>query len=113
LLAAGVAALAVIPAASGSAAARKAKQVVVKVGDDYYSPAKPKVARGTTVVWKWLAVNGNSHDVELKSGPKGVKKFHSASAAASFSFKRKLTVKGTYSIICTFHQDMTMSVVVR
>ena len=68
---------------------------------------------GTTVKWVWLADNGNSHDVKLKSGPKGVKKFHSASAATDFSYSRKLTKKGTYKIVCTLHQDMTMTIKVK
>jgi plastocyanin len=110
LLVAGIAALAVVPAASGAA---KPKPVSVKVGDDYFGPTKLKVAKDTTVVWKWLAVNGNTHDVKLKKGPKGVKRFQSDPAAAYFSFKRKLTVKGTYSVICTFHQNMAMTITVR
>jgi plastocyanin len=110
LLVAGIAALAVVPAASGAA---KPKPVTVKVGDDYFAPTKLKVAAGTTVVWRWLAVNGNTHDVKLRKGPKGVKRFQSDPAAAYYSFKRKLTVKGTYSVICTFHQNMAMTVTVR
>jgi plastocyanin len=110
LLATGVAATAVIPAASGSATpVRK----VVKVGDDYFSPLTVKVPKGSTVVWKWLSVNGNTHDVKLKRGPSGVRHFQSDPAATYFSYKRKLRVKGKYSIICTFHENMTMTVVVR
>ena len=108
---AGIAALAVVPAASGAAA--KPKPVSVKVGDDYFAPTKLKVAAGTTVVWRWLAVNGNTHDVKLRKGPKGVKRFQSDPAAAYYSFKRKLTVKGTYNVICTFHEDMKTTIVVR
>jgi plastocyanin len=110
LLAAGVAAIAVIPAASG---ATKPVRKTINVGDDYFTPMKTTVKRNTTVVWRWLSVNGNTHDVKLKKGPKGVKRFHSDAAAADFSFKRKLTVKGTYRVICTFHQDMTTTIVVR
>jgi len=53
------------------------------------------------------------HDVKLKSGPKGVKKFQSESAATDYSFKRKLTVAGTYKIVCTLHEEMTMTIKVR
>ena len=107
---AGIAALAVVPAASGAA---KPKPVSVKVGDDYFAPTKLSVARGTTIAWKWLAVNGDTHDVKLKRGPKGAKPFHSDPAAAFFTYKRKLTVKGRYTVICTFHQHMTMTITVR
>jgi plastocyanin len=111
LLVAGVAALAVIPAATAGGAA---KPRVVKVADDYFSPAKiTGLTRGRTVLWKWLAVNGNTHDVKLKKAPKGVKKFHSDAATADFTFKRKLKVKGKYVLICTFHEDMRMTIWVK
>jgi plastocyanin len=89
------------------------KPRTVKVGDDYFSPVAIKVPKGTTVVWKWLAYNGNTHDVKLRKGPKGVKHFHSDPAAADFTYKRKLTVKGKYTVICTFHEGMTMTVTVK
>jgi plastocyanin len=114
LIATGMAALAVVPAASGAGKPKPPPNKIVRVGDDYFSPARLlKVPRNTTVVWKWRVVNGNTHDVYLKSKPKGVKRFHSEPATADFTFKRKLTVKGTYSVICTFHEDMTMKITVR
>ena len=115
LLAAGVAAVAVIPAGMAGGAAKKApKPRVVKVADDYFGPAKiTGLTRGRTVLWKWLAVNGNTHDVKLKKAPKGVKKFHSDAATADFTFKRKLKVKGKYVLICTFHEDMRMTIWVK
>ncbi|MEA2468736.1 MAG: hypothetical protein QOJ57_2862 [Thermoleophilaceae bacterium] len=103
----GAAVMAVAPAAA------KPKRVTGKVGDDYFTPLKVSVKPGTTVVWKWLSVNGNTHDVKLKKGPKGVKRFHSDPAAADFSYKRTLKVKGRYSIICTFHENMVQTIVVR
>ena len=45
------------------------------------------------------------HDVKLKTGPKGAKKFASEAASTDYSFKRKLTVPGTYKIVCTLHED--------
>ena len=56
---------------------------------------------------------GNTHDVKLQKGPKGVKKFHSDPAAADFTFKQTLKVKGKYSIICTFHQNMVQTITVK
>jgi plastocyanin len=110
VLATGVAAGAVIPAATG---ATKPVRKTIKVGDDYFSPSKLTVKRNTVIVFKWLPVNGNTHDVKLRKGPKGVKRFHSDPAAADFSFKRKLKVKGRYSVICTFHEDMVTTITVR
>jgi plastocyanin len=51
--------------------------------------------------------------VKLKKGPKGVKRFHSDPAAADFTYKRTLKVKGKYSIICTFHENMVQTITVR
>jgi plastocyanin len=111
LIVAGVAALAVVPALSDASAPKPVRKTV-KVGDDYFAPLTVKVPVGSTIVWKWL-VNSNTHDVKLKKGPKGVKKFQSDPATTDYSYKRKLKVKGKYVVICTFHQDMKMTVTVR
>jgi plastocyanin len=105
----GAAAFAVAPAVAGSTP----KPLTVKVGDDYFSPLKKTVKPGTKVVWKWSSVNTNTHDVKLKKGPRGVKKFHSDPAAADFTYKRVLKVKGKYTVICTFHQNMVQTITVR
>ena len=112
LLAAGVAAVAVVPATTAGGAAKKPR--VVKVADDYFSPAKiTGMSRGRVVAWRWLAVNGNTHDVKLTKRPKGVKGFHSAPATSDYTFKRKLKVKGRYRFICTFHENMVMTITVK
>jgi plastocyanin len=85
----------------------------VNVGDDYYGPTKLTVKKGTTIKWVWLDANVNTHNVKLKSGPAGVKKFTSPSAASQFTFKKKLTVPGKYKLICTLHKTMTMTIVVK
>jgi plastocyanin len=102
---------ALLSAAPAGAAASK----TIKVGDDYYAPQTVTVSRGTTVTWKWPSFEqaGDVHDVKLKSGPKGVKKFQSDSASTDYSFKRKLTVAGTYKIVCTLHEEMTMTIKVK
>jgi plastocyanin len=51
--------------------------------------------------------------VSLKAGPKGVKKFRSDAAATDYSFKRKLSVPGTYKIVCTLHHEMHMTIRVK
>jgi plastocyanin len=105
----GAAALAAAPA--GLAANPKPR--TVKVGDDYFSPTSMKVRPKTKIVWKWLAVNGNTHDVKLKKRPKGVKSFQSDPATSDFTFKRTLYKKGTYKVICTFHEGMKMTITVK
>jgi plastocyanin len=100
------------PGSSVKAARRAAKAVVsaarsktVKVGDYFLSPGKLTVSHGTKVTWKWLASNGDTHDVKLKKGPKGVKKFHSGYASTDYTYAKKLRKPGKYTVICTLHPN--------
>lgn len=118
LTAAGAAAmLALVPVTAGAGAAKKHHHKPVKktvgVHDNYYTPAKLTIPRGSTVTWKWPTTTGDSHDVTLDKGPKGVKKFQSEIAASDFSYKRTFTRKGAYHIICSLHEEMTMDIRVR
>ena len=99
----------------GAAPAEGASSKTIKVGDNFYLPKTVTVNRGTAVTWKWPGYDeaGDVHDVKLKTGPKGVKKFQSEAASTDYSFKRKLTVAGTYKLICTLHEEMTMTIKVR
>jgi plastocyanin len=109
LAATGVAA-GVLPAQAGSA---NPKKRTVLVRDYYFTPPKMTVPRNTVVVWKWPAGGGDAHDVVLKKGPKGAKKFASEVFLADERFPQKLTVPGRYSIICTLHEnDMQQTIVV-
>lgn len=107
LIAAGVSAVAVIPAASGSvsAAAKKPVKRTVKVRDYYLSPAKLTVPRKSTITFKWPSVEGDTHNVALVKGPKGVKHWKSQYASSDYSYKRKLWKKGRYKVICQLHPD--------
>jgi plastocyanin len=111
----GVALLGAAPAQGTPAGAAAAKKKTVNVGDNYFSPSKLTVRRGTTITWRWPGFEeaGDVHDVKLKSGPRGVKKFHSEAASTDYSFKRKLRVPGTYRIVCTLHTEMRLRIKVR
>lgn len=87
----------------------------IRIGDNYYLPDAVKVARGTIVTWKWPGFEeaGDVHDVKLKSGPRGVKRFHSQPAATDYSFKRKLKLPGKYKFVCTLHEEMRMTIRVK
>ncbi|UGS34693.1 cupredoxin domain-containing protein [Capillimicrobium parvum] len=113
--AAGAAALlALVPVTAGAgAASKKPVKKTVDIFDNYYESAKLTVPVGSTITWKWPVDTGDSHDVTLKKGPKGVKKFQSDVAAAEYSYKRKLTKKGRYHIICSLHDEMSMDITVR
>ncbi len=102
---------AAVPAAAGGG---KPQKKTVTIADNYYSPTKLTVNKGSTVTWKWPDTTGDTHDVLLDKGPKGVKKFQSESAGSFYSYKQKLKVPGEYKIICTLHeQEMKMTIRVR
>jgi plastocyanin len=109
----GVALLGAAPAQV--AVANKTPKKTIRIGDNFFTPDAPKVKRGTLVIWKWPGFEeaGDVHDVKLKSGPKGVKKFHSEPASSDYSFRRKLRKPGKYKIVCTLHEDMRMTIRVR
>jgi plastocyanin len=110
-VAVGVAALA--PGALSEA--RPAKQVkkTIRIGDNFFAPKSLRVPRNTKITWRWPSNPGDVHDVYLRSGPRGVKKFHSELAATGYSFARTLAKPGLYRIICTIHAEMRMTVRVR
>jgi plastocyanin len=87
------------------AAKKKPVKKVVDVGDYYFSPEKLTVRKNTYVIWVWPSGGGDGHDVVLKKGPKGVKKFASDVFFADEKYRKKLTVPGKYSIICSLHPD--------
>jgi plastocyanin len=105
------------PAAGPSASASAAKVRKVKMFDNYYSPAKLTVHKGTKVQWVWPSDVGDSHDVKVKKGPKGAKKFASPPFAAAARWPRPpmaFKKTGTYKLYCTFHEtEMTMTIVVK
>jgi plastocyanin len=80
----------------------------VQVKDNKFVAKSITVKKGTTVKWVW---KGKApHDVSVTKGPA---KFKSA-IKTSGSFSKKLTKKGTYTIICTIHQpDMRMTIKVK
>ena len=110
VLAAGAVAVAAAPGPAGSAT-KKTK--TIELGDNYFAPDKVTVKRNTTIAWKWPDLTSGGHDVALKKGPKGVKKFASEEAAAAYTYRRKLTVPGTYKIVCTLHDEMKMTITVK
>jgi plastocyanin len=100
------------PAASAAISKKPVKKKVA-VEDYYYGPAKETIAKGSTLTWVWPVDGGDSHDVVLGKGPKGVKKFQSDIATAAYTYKYTFKVPGAYHIICSLHDEMTMDVVVR
>jgi plastocyanin len=86
----------------------------VKLFDNYYLPLKLTVNKGSTITWKWpVDVPIDVHDVKLKSGPEGVRKFQSEPASSGYVYRRTLKTPGLYMIVCTLHEEMTMTIRVR
>ncbi len=109
-----VALAALVPASAGAgAAAKRPVKKKVAVEDYFYAPARLTVPKGSTIIWRWPVVGGDSHDVTLGKGPKGVRKFQSEVATSEYVYRRKLTVPGKYHIVCTLHEEMTMDITVR
>jgi plastocyanin len=107
---AGVVLLGATPALAGS---HKPQKKRVEVGDNFYAPSKLTVNKGSTITWVWPDEPIDVHDVKLQAGPKHVRRFHSEPAAGGYTYKRKLTVPGLYKIVCTLHEEMTMTIRVR
>lgn len=79
------------------------KSAKIKVGNNFFSPTKKTVKRGTVVKFKWTG-GGAPHNVTKKSGPAG--KFKSkTTAAGGVHFKKKFKRAGTYKIFCTIHPN--------
>src|SRR4051812_43326877 len=80
----------------------------VQVKDNVFAPKSITVSKGTTVKWVW---KGKApHNVKVTKGPA---KFSSTTQVKG-SFSRKLTKKGTYSVLCTIHApDMKMTIRVK
>jgi len=109
------AAIAMLPCATAADAGTAAPQHrTVQVGDNFFAPARLTLSRGAKVTWRWPDAAGDVHDVKLRSGPKGVRKFQSEPAASGYRYRRTLRKPGTYRLICTFHaQEMKMTIKVR
>jgi plastocyanin len=110
LVALAVPAAAAIPTERNSERARAAATKTVRVADNLYTPKRLTVAKGTRIEWVWSRRNSETHDVYLDKRPKGAGRFHSRPASRSATFARRLRRAGTYTILCTFHEKMSMRI---
>ncbi|MCB0863779.1 MAG: hypothetical protein KDB66_11335 [Solirubrobacterales bacterium] len=85
----------------------------MNVIDDFFVPDLVTIKRGESVLWVWNEMNHDPHNVTMTSGPRGVDRHDfetSLSPAVMFKFKRKFTVPGRYSFVCSLHFGMTLNV---
>jgi plastocyanin len=98
---------------AGLAATALAATKSVKVGDNYFvrSSGVPTVTVSKNTTVKWNFAGDSTHDVTVTKGPV---KFHSGEKSSG-SFRKKMTRKGTYTIICSLHgaDDQKMKLVVK
>jgi plastocyanin len=102
-----------IPVALSQAESAAPKPRVVKVRDNFFTPDSLTVPKSTKIVWRWPSSPGDVHDVRLTRRPDGVKAFNSKLSASDYTFTRKLTKAGKYTMVCTIHAEMKMTVKVR
>jgi plastocyanin len=107
-----LAALAAAVAATAVPAALAAPRSV-RVGDNFFvrKHAKPTVTvdRGARVRFVW--VGKNTHNVRVAKGPR---KFRSPYRSSGRYTTKRLTVRGTYTLVCDVHPDvMRMTLRVR
>jgi len=83
----------------------------VRVDDDYFVRVGPKptvtVRKNDTVKWNWRG--DVIHNMVVTKGPV---KFRSKTIVKG-SYSRKMTLRGTYQIVCTIHSGMEMKLVVK
>lgn len=101
------------PVAFTQAESSLPKSKVVKVRDNFFAPDSLTVPRATKIIWRWPSTPGDTHNVYLTRRPEGVKRFESIYSSSDYSFARRLKKPGKYTMICTLHTEMTMTVKVR
>jgi plastocyanin len=83
------------------AAPALSKRKAIEVDDNYFvhrgAARSVTVERSDTVVWEWEG--SNPHNVTVKRGPV---RFHSRTKSSG-TYRKKLTKRGTYEIVCTVH----------
>jgi plastocyanin len=98
----------IVVAAGALAVPAFAATKTVQVKDDVFVAKSITVKKGTTVKWVW---KGKApHNVKVTKGPA---KFASTTQVKG-SFSKKLTKKGTYTLLCTIHAPgMKMTIKVK
>ena len=105
---AAIAVVAGVAALPSAGAARKPEPRAVAVKDDFFTPKRVRIRKGTKVVWTWRG--RRRHNVAVAQGPSTFR----AGTRKRGRFRHTFDKKGRYSIVCTIHApDMHMTVRVR
>ncbi len=79
----------------------------ISVRDNVFSPKSTTVKKNTVVRFVWRGAN--PHNVISTSA----RKIKPIATRSSGSVSRKLTSKGTYRMVCTIHEGMTLKITVK
>jgi len=88
----------------------------IQVRDKYFLPDSVETTKGGSLLWIWGTENADPHNVTLLEGPRGVSPYDfetPLSPSVNYTFKRRLSVPGTYRFACSLHHLMRMTVVVK
>ncbi len=83
------------------------RTATVQLKDNFFSPKSKTVVRNTVVTFRWAGQA--PHDVKVTRGPV---KFSSGNPKTNGTYRKKLTRRGTYTIVCTIHPGMEGTVTV-
>jgi plastocyanin len=102
--------IAVLAVGGGAAAipslGASTKTVLLK--DNFFSPKKLTISKGTKVHWVWKGKE--RHNIAVANGPSNFRAGTRKKGHFDHTFKKK----GTYSIVCTIHApDMHMTIKVK
>jgi plastocyanin len=79
----------------------------ISVRDNSFSPKSTTVKRNTVIRFTWRG--SNPHNVISTSA----RKIKPIATRTSGSVSRKLTKKGTYRMLCSIHEGMTLKITVK
>lgn len=100
-------ALTAVAVTAGLGASTASSASTVRLKDNFFTPKTTSVSKGSTVTFRWAGKA--AHNVVVERGPV---KFRSSTKVKG-TYKRKLTRRGSYTIVCTLHPGMTLKLRVR
>ena len=91
-------------ALGGVAGAGAKGSTTIKLLSETFSPDKKSISAGTKVKFKWI---DGKHNIVKSSGPGGDID-SGVFNTPGVHFTKKFKKAGTYKLICTIHEDMTL-----
>jgi plastocyanin len=99
-VAAVVAALAAMALIAPGVGARGEPEATITVGNNFLSPSKKTISRGTKLEFRW--VGGERHHIVKTEGPGGAIQ-EPATSKKGVNLAHTFNKRGTYKFVCTIH----------